>query len=107
MYEAKTRLSQLLDEAASGEEVVIARNGRPVAKLVPLQEEDKGPRRLGTLEGRVWIADDFDDTPAEETDSWYYGDPHRVSEQDVVDGLAVRPGDRPPPEDRPSGWGRR
>ena len=50
--------AQLIDRAARGEEVVVARHGRPVAKLVPLPA---GPRRPGSLRGRIRIAPDFDD----------------------------------------------
>jgi len=59
VYDAKTNLSRLLDRAAGGEEIVITRNGRPVAKLVPAIPVRK-PRRLGTLKGRVRMAKDFD-----------------------------------------------
>jgi prevent-host-death family protein len=62
MHEAKTHLSRLVDEAASGTEIVIARAGRPVAKLVPLAPKaPAGKRKLGTLAGRVKIMPDFDE----------------------------------------------
>ena len=59
LYEAKTKLSRLVDLAAAGEEIVIAKAGRPMARLVPLE----GPvrrRQPGGWEGRVVISDDFD-----------------------------------------------
>jgi prevent-host-death family protein len=59
VYAAKTQLSRLLDRAARGEEVIITRNGRPVAKLVPTAVV-RSPRRLGALRGRVRVAKDFD-----------------------------------------------
>jgi prevent-host-death family protein len=59
LYDAKTKLSQLVDRAASGEEIIIAKNGVPLARLVPLREQDT-PRRPGGWEGRVFISDDFD-----------------------------------------------
>jgi len=59
VYAAKTNLSQLLDRAANGEEIVITRNGRPVAKLVAAGHAGK-PRKLGTLKGRIRIRADFD-----------------------------------------------
>lgn len=59
LYDAKTALSQLVDRAAAGEEIVIAKAGRPLARLVPL-EAGGGPRRPGAWSGLVWIADDFD-----------------------------------------------
>lgn len=59
MHEAKTHLSRLAERAANGEEIVIARAGRPVAKLVPLSEKPK-KRTLGQWKGEIWISDDFD-----------------------------------------------
>lgn len=59
VYAAKTNLSQLLDRAARGEEIVITRNGRPVAKLVPATAT-RTQRRLGLLKGRIRIRKDFD-----------------------------------------------
>jgi prevent-host-death family protein len=57
LYEAKTNLSKLVSRAEAGEEIVIARNGVPVARLGPLKPRR---RKLGGWEGRVVIADDFD-----------------------------------------------
>jgi len=64
VYEAKTHLSKLLDLAASGEEVVIARAGRPLAKLVGCQSNDK-PRKPGLWKGKIRISKDFDELPPE------------------------------------------
>jgi len=58
IHEAKTRLSQLVEEAASGEDVVIARAGRPVARLTRLEKKTRR-RSLGLLDGRFKIPDDF------------------------------------------------
>lgn len=58
IYEAKTRLSQLVDQAAKGEEVIIARAGRPVARLVAFRTAEKA-RRPGRLRGRVRIGRNF------------------------------------------------
>jgi prevent-host-death family protein len=58
IYEAKTRLSQLVEEAASGRDVVIARAGRPVARLTRLAGAGR-KRRLGVLDGHFRIPDDF------------------------------------------------
>jgi prevent-host-death family protein len=58
LYEAKTRLSSLVDEAAAGAEIVIAKHGKPLAKLVPFREQSR--RRAGRANGRIWIAADFD-----------------------------------------------
>jgi len=59
LYEAKTRLSQLVEEAAAGEEIVIAKAGVPRARLVSLRRK-KPTRRPGRARGRIWIAEDFD-----------------------------------------------
>ena len=72
IYDAKTRLSELIDKVHDNEEVVIARAGRPVARLVRY-EEAQAPRKLGTLKGRVWIADDFDAPLPEELLSAFEG----------------------------------
>ena len=58
MHDAKTQLSRLAQRAAEGEEIVIARNGRPVARLVGM--DARKPRRLGLAKGRIWISPDFD-----------------------------------------------
>ena len=59
LYEAKTKLSHLVERAAAGEEIIIAKDGKPRARLVPLKS-DQRPRRPGAGRGKVWIADDFD-----------------------------------------------
>ncbi len=58
IYEAKTRLSQLVEEAASGHDVIIARAGRPIARLTGLSVSGR-KRRLGILDGQFRIPDDF------------------------------------------------
>lgn len=60
VHQAKTHLSKLLDQVLAGEEVVIARHGKPVAKLSPMSAE-LPPRQPGALKGKIWMADDFDD----------------------------------------------
>jgi prevent-host-death family protein len=59
LYEAKTHLSALVDRAADGEEIVIAKAGKPRARLVPVPTAQKR-RRPGGGKGKVWVADDFD-----------------------------------------------
>jgi prevent-host-death family protein len=59
LYEAKTRLSELVERAARGEEVVIAKAGEPKARLVPLARPRR-PRKPGAWKDRVVIAPDFD-----------------------------------------------
>jgi prevent-host-death family protein len=58
IHEAKTELSKLVERAEAGEEIVIARAGKPAAKLVPLRRS-RGRRRLGLLNGKFRIPDDF------------------------------------------------
>jgi prevent-host-death family protein len=57
LYEAKTHLSRLVDEAADGETIIIAKAGRPMARLVPLSTGRKRPRRLGQLAARARTID--------------------------------------------------
>ena len=64
MHEAKSQLSALVEAAIAGEEVVIARAAKPVARLVPFEPAGQ-PREPGGWEGGIWIADDFD-TPLPE-----------------------------------------
>lgn len=59
MHDAKTHLSRLAERAAKGEEIVIARNGYPLARLVAIEE--RRPRRLGLWKGMVSMSEDFDD----------------------------------------------
>ena len=59
IYDAKTRLSQLVDRAAKGEDVVIARAGRPVARLVAYRASER-KRKPGRLRGRIRIGRGFD-----------------------------------------------
>lgn len=59
LYDAKTQLSRLVDRAAAGEEIVIAKGGRAMARLVPLNAT-AGPRALGRLAGAVTLGREFD-----------------------------------------------
>ena len=63
MHEAKTKLSQLVERAQAGEDIVIARNGTPVARLVPVASQKSFSSLYGVLRGQVHIADDFDELP--------------------------------------------
>ena len=60
IYEAKTRLSELVEQAHRGETIVIAKNGTPLAKLVPLVAPAKSKIVFGLMKGEIEIADDFD-----------------------------------------------
>jgi prevent-host-death family protein len=67
IHEAKTHLSKLVDQAAKGEEFVIAKAGKPLVKVVPLDQSEKGiARRLGFMEGEIEVPDDFDRIGCEE-----------------------------------------
>ncbi len=66
VHEAKTHLSRLLARVEQGEEVLIARAGRPIARLVPVTEpQTRRRRRPGRDRGKIWIAEDFDTLPDE------------------------------------------
>ncbi|MEE3388913.1 MULTISPECIES: type II toxin-antitoxin system prevent-host-death family antitoxin [unclassified Alcanivorax] len=61
MHDAKTRLSQLVDKAAKGEPFIIARAGKPVARVSAIEApEPAAARRLGFLKGQIQVPDDFD-----------------------------------------------
>jgi prevent-host-death family protein len=62
VHEAKTHLSRLLEQVEAGEDVIIARAGRPVARLVRYEPAAE-PRQPGSMRGRITISDDFDVTP--------------------------------------------
>ena len=62
IHEAKTHLSHLIECVNNGEEIIIAKSGKPVAKLVPYQQEAK-PRVPGFWQGKVKMSEDFDKTP--------------------------------------------
>ena len=64
IHQAKTQLSKLVERVLQGEEIVIGRAGKPVAKLVPY-ERSVQPRQGGQWHGQVTIEDDFDELPAE------------------------------------------
>jgi len=59
IHQAKTNLSRLVEQVAGGAEIVIAKAGKPVARLVPIAPA-KGPRKLGLLKGKIKVPDDFD-----------------------------------------------
>lgn len=73
IHEAKTNLSKLIEKTQKGEEVIIAKAGKPVAKLVAHKEKLK-PRKFGLWKGKVWISDDFDDEDPEINKLFYEGE---------------------------------
>ena len=64
IHAAKTHLSALLEEAAAGEEIIIAKAGKPMARLMPLENlmppEKRIVRQPGGMKGKIWMSDDFD-----------------------------------------------
>jgi len=60
IHQAKTHLSRLVEDAANGEEIVIAKAGKPVARLVSLPPNERRVPKFGTLAGKIWVADDWD-----------------------------------------------
>ncbi|MGH2441738.1 MAG: type II toxin-antitoxin system Phd/YefM family antitoxin [Chloroflexota bacterium] len=70
IHEAKTYLSQLIQEVAGGGAIIIANAGKPVARLVAIDRLST-PRPRGLLKGKIWIADDFDAPLPEEILQWF------------------------------------
>ena len=73
IHEAKTHLSRLVEQAAAGEEIVIAKAGRPVARLMPLAKPSRARRKLGLLAGKYLVPDDIDSMFADNIDAMFYG----------------------------------
>jgi prevent-host-death family protein len=71
IHDAKTHFSRLVERAERGEEIVIARNGKPVARIVPLE---KRRLQLGRMAGKIWIADDFNDPLPPELQRYFEGE---------------------------------
>jgi len=74
IHEAKTHLSRLLERVAGGEEIVIAKAGKPVAVLVPFKEAVRPNRKPGSMKGRIWIGPDFDKVD-KEIEALFYDSP--------------------------------
>ena len=73
IHEAKTHLSRLVEQAAGGEEIIIAKAGKPVARLMPLANPRRAPRTLGLLAGQFPVPDDIDSLFADDIDAMFYG----------------------------------
>jgi len=73
IYEAKTQLSALVDQAVRGDDVIIARNGKPQARITSLVPA-KGKIKYGLLKGRLTVPDDFD-APNPDIETLFYGGP--------------------------------
>ena len=70
MHDAKTKLSHLVERASAGEDIVITRNGTPVARIVPVASAPGIESVRGRLRGQIRIADDFDDLPDDIADAF-------------------------------------
>lgn len=73
IHDAKTNLSKLIQKTLAGEDVIIAKAGKPVAKLVAYKEKLK-PRKFGLWKGKVFVPDNFDDEDEEINKLFYEGD---------------------------------
>jgi prevent-host-death family protein len=73
IHEAKTHLSRLVEQVAAGAEIVIAKAGRPVARLVPLVETTREPRKLGILAGKYEVPNDIDALFVADIEGMFYG----------------------------------
>jgi prevent-host-death family protein len=74
IHEAKTHLSRLVDQVAAGEPFIIAKAGKPMVKVVPLDAPASTEiRRLGFMEGQGTVPDDFDDIAREEIEQLFAG----------------------------------
>ena len=73
IHEAKTHFSKLIQRVESGEEIIIARSGVPVARLIRVEPKNK-VRPLGMDRGKIWIADDFDTLPDDLLKEFYGGE---------------------------------
>lgn len=75
IHEAKTHLSRLVEKAAKGESFIIAKAGKPMVKVVPLDEAPKPkPQRIGFMRGQIGIPDDFDTMGQEEIERMFSGE---------------------------------
>ena len=74
--EAKAELSALIEQVQKGEEVILAKAGKPVARLVPYRGPTR-PRTPGSMRGEIWIASDFDELPADMAESFGALEPKR------------------------------
>ncbi len=74
IHQAKTHLSRLLREVVDGDPFIIARAGKPVAKVVPVDRPGLRKSRIGFIKGEMAIPDDFDRMAAEEIEKLFHGD---------------------------------
>lgn len=74
--QAKAELSALVAEVERGKEVILARAGKPVARIVPFAGSSR-PRKPGSMKGKIWIAPDFDILPEDIADAFGMREPHK------------------------------
>lgn len=76
VHDAKTHLSRLIERAAKGETIILAKAGKPMARLAPLEpREETAKRRIGFLKGKITVPDDIKTPFAEEIEEMFYGKP--------------------------------
>ena len=85
IHEAKTHFSQLVERAAAGEEIVIAKAGIPRARLVPLERPSGRRRGYGSMRGKIWLADDWDADEVNEAIAVLFFGEHDPSTPDAID----------------------
>jgi prevent-host-death family protein len=71
IHEAKTHFSKLLARVTAGEEIIIAKAGKPIARLAPLAPETRKKRVPGIDKGKIWMAKDFNSMSKRDLDDWY------------------------------------
>ena len=74
VHEAKTHFSKLLARAGAGEEIVIAKAGKPVARLMPIGQKEAGRRVPGIDKGKIWMSKDFDVMSERDLKDWHRRD---------------------------------
>ena len=77
IHQAKTHLSRLIERAANGETITIAKAGKPMARIVPLEETQPivdTSRRFGFMKGQIQVPDDFDTMGQAEIEAMFYGE---------------------------------
>ncbi len=82
IHEAKTHLSRLMEKVSKGESFIIAKAGKPIGKLVPLDEtEMPKKRRIGFMKGEIIVPDNFDRMMADEIEEMFYGNPDKFKDR--------------------------
>ncbi|WP_421872924.1 type II toxin-antitoxin system Phd/YefM family antitoxin [Pararhizobium sp.] len=82
IQEAKMHLSRLLEKVSKGQSFIIAKAGKPLGKLVPLDEaEMPKKRRIGFMAGEITVPDDFDTMMADEIEEMFYGNPDKFKDR--------------------------